>query len=110
MCVAYGEVHEIPVCGVWMCCMWEDVFMCGMCEMGEDICSVYVWCGGVGVYVVWGIHGVCVGIHMVYVGHTYICDIGTKCASMWGMCVCQVCMRDTLPQLWPGLLCIVESF
>jgi hypothetical protein len=39
-----------------------------------------------------------------------ICDLGRKCAGMWGRYVCLVCMRDTLPGLWPGLLCIVESF
>lgn len=47
------------------------------------------------------IYMVCVEASAWFVGHVtvyvYIRDLGRKSASAWGMYVCQVCVRDTLP-------------
>lgn len=55
------------VCGCVVC---GKMYLCVVCVKWE---KTYVLCMyGVGewrVYMVWGIHGVCVGTHMVYVGH-----------------------------------------
>lgn len=47
------------------------------------------------------IYMVCVEASAWFVGHVtvyvYIRDLGRKSAGAWGMYVCQVCVRDTLP-------------
>lgn len=92
MCKVCEEVNI-----VWM----DDVYVCGIlggvcntcmwCVMWESV-FVYVWC----MHVKWEVclNGIRYGVYMVcvevYVGHKYICDLGRKCAGMWGMYVCQV--------------------
>lgn len=56
---------------------------------------VYMWCLWCAIYMV------CVEASIWYVGYVtvyvHIRDLGRKSAGAWGMYVCQVCVRDTLP-------------